>query len=285
MARGITGLRRRRSAVPIGDLPSLRGPARRTRVVRGVIALALVGLLSGAVVAAGSSHRSRSEIVPSGTTSVLVIDLSKSIINRELRRVGATLRRLIATDTPVGLVVFSDVAYELLPPGSSASALVPMLRFFTPVHGDFPENPWQATFRAGTQISPALELAHDMLLRDHVENGSIVLVSDLETAPSDFVLLTKTLTQLRKEHVQVRVVPLMTTQRGRNLFRSLVGPGYLLSVPNVASLGTVRVRRTLSGGIPIALLALGGVLLLGLAANERWCARLALPWSAPRGES
>jgi hypothetical protein len=249
-----------------------------------VIATALVVVLAAAVVAAGSAHRSRSEIVPTGTTSVLVVDLSKSIIDRELRRVGATLRRLIATDTSVGLVVFSDVAYELLPPGSPASALEPMLRFFTPVRGAFPANPWQATFRAGTQISPALELAHNMLVQDHVENGSIVLISDLETAPSDFVSLTQTLTRLRREHVQVRVIPLMTTERGRNLFRSLVGPDYLLDVPDVSSLGAVKVHRALAGGVPIALLALGALLLLGLAANERWCARLALPWSTPRGE-
>lgn len=203
-------------------------------------------------------------------------------MDREFRQIGATLRRLIVTDTSTGLVVFSDVAYELLPPGSPASALIPALRFFTPVRGAFPANPWQTTFRAGTQISTALELAHDMLLRGHVAKGSIVLISDLETSPSDFVMLTQTLTQLRTEGVPLRVVPLQTTQRGRNLFRSLLGPGYLLPKPRAAELGPARVRRTLAGGVPVALLALGGLLLLGLAANERWCAQLALPWAESR---
>lgn len=277
----MAALRPRRTAVPYGDLPALRRPARRTRAGRVVVALVLAGLLSGAAVAAGGSHRSRSDIVPRGRTSVLVIDLSRSIVDNEFRRIGATLRRLIATDTSAGLVVFSDVAYEMLPPGSPASALVPILRFFTPVRGVFPANPWQTTFRAGTQISTALELAHDMLLRSHVANGSIVLISDLETTPSDFVMLTQTLTQLRKEDVPLRVVPLQTTQRGRNLFRSLLGPGYLLPVPRAAEPGSARVRRTLAGDVPVALLALGGLLLLGLAANERWCAQLALPWTQP----
>jgi hypothetical protein len=203
-------------------------------------------------------------------------------VDNEFRRIGGTLTGLIASATPTGLVVFSDVAYELLPPGSPASALVPMLRFFTPARGAFPDNPWQTTFRAGTQISTALELAHDMLVRSSVTNGSIVLISDLETAPSDFVLLTQTLTQLRSEGVRVRVVPLQTTQRGRNLFRSLLGPGYLLAAPRDAEAGPAPVRQALAKSVPVVVIVLGGLLLLGLAANERWCTRLALPWTESR---
>ena len=270
-------LRRHVSAVDYGDLPSLRRPALRTRVVRLVIALLLVGLLAGAAVAAGNSGRTRSGVVPAGTTSVLVVDLSKSIIDTEFATIGATLRRLIATDTPTGLVVFSDVPYELLPPGSPASALVPVLRFFTPVNGAFPTNPWQATFRAGTKISAALELAHGMLLRSHVRDGSIVLVSDLQTAPSDYASLTQTLVQLRRENVVVRAVPLITSEQGRQLFGSVLGPDYLLPAPRAVANPTSRVQRSLVGEVSIPLLVLGGLLLLGLAANERWCARLAIP--------
>ena len=46
-------------------------------------------------------------------------------------------------------------------------------------------NPWTQTFSAGTRISSALELAKSMLERDEVDKGSILLVSDLETAPDD----------------------------------------------------------------------------------------------------
>ena len=41
-------------------------------------------------------------------------------------------RRLIADNASIGLVVFSDVAYELLPPGTPASELRPMLRLLVP---------------------------------------------------------------------------------------------------------------------------------------------------------
>jgi hypothetical protein len=272
-------LRRQPSAVPLSDLPSLRAAARRTLLVRIAIAVGLVCLLGAAVVTAGDTRGTRSDIVPAETTSVLVVDLSKSIIDTEFRRIGATLRSLIETDTPTGLVVFSDISYELLPPGSPASALIPVLRYFTPVRGSFPVNPWQATFRAGTQISTALELAHDMLLRRQVTNGSIVLISDLETAPSDFVMLTRALTRFRAQGVKVRVVPLQTTERGRNLFRSLIGPSYLLREPDVAQATPDRIRRSVTENLPLGLLGIAALMLLGLAANERWCARLALPWS------
>jgi VWA domain-containing protein len=268
---------RRPAAVPSGDLPSLRGAAIRTRLVRIGLAVALVAVFGLAVLASRSPGETRSDIVPRGTTGVVVIDLSKSIIDREFATIGATLRRLIATDTRTGVVVFSDVPYELLPPGSPASALVPLLRFFTPVNGVTPANPWQATFRAGTTISAALELAHQMLLRDNVAHGSIVLVSDLETAPSDYAALTQTLVQLRSEHVLVRAVPLISSDNAKQLFLSVLGRGYLLAAPSAVAPDSSSVQRKLVGRIPVALLVLGGLLLLGLAANERWCTRLALP--------
>jgi hypothetical protein len=273
---------RRGNAVAYGGIGELRTPARRTLATRLAVALALVSLLAGTLLAALDTGPTRSEIVPNGTTGILVVDLSKSIIDTEFEPIGATLRRLITTNTPTGLVVFSDVAYELLPPNAPASALVPLLRFFTPRKGVYPTNPWQATFRAGTRISVALELAHEMLTRDQIPNGSIVLASDLETASSDYFALSNTLSQLKREKVPLRVIPLRPTDHARKLFTSLLGPGYLLPEPRaVASEGTT-VRDRLQGRFPLALFLLGGVLLVAVGVNERLCARLALP--APAGE-
>lgn len=271
------GAFRRTVAVPYGDIAALRGPARRTRLVRIAVAVGLVAVFAAAAVAARGSERGTSDIVPRGTTSVVVIDLSKSIIDRELAMVGTTLRRLIATDTPTGLVIFSDVAYELLPPRSPASALVPILRFFVPVKGVYPANPWQTTFRAGTKISAALELAHQMLLESGIAHGSIVLVSDLETAPSDYASLTQTLVRLREEHVAIRAVPLIASEHAKQLFTSVLGPGYLLPTPSAVAQTSTTVKRSVDARVPVLLLAMGGLLLIGLAANERWCTRLALP--------
>jgi hypothetical protein len=274
---------RREKAIPYGGIGELRTAARRTLATRVAVAVALVALLAGALLAALDTSSSRSEIVPNGTSGIVVIDLSKSIIESEFETIGSTLRRLISTNTPSGLVVFSDVAYELLPPHAPASALVPLLRFFTPQRGGrYPTNPWQATFRAGTRISVALELAHEMLTRDAIPHGSIILVSDLETASSDSASLSETLGELKREKVPVRIVPLRPTDHARKLFTSLLGPSSFLPAPHaVASEGTT-VHDKLEGRLPLALLVLGAALLIVLGVNERLCARLALP--APAGE-
>jgi hypothetical protein len=285
LRRRVAALRRPAGAVPNGDLHELRRSARRTRAIRLLLALVIAGLLAGAV-AAASTERTRSDIVPSGTASILVVDLSKSVVDQDLLTVGATLRRLIESDTPTGLVFFSDVPYEVLPPGSSPRGLEPLLRFFLAQRGgSVPPNPWQATFRAGTRISEALKLAREMLARDKVADGSIVLLSDLETAPSDFAILTQTLADLRHDKVALRVVPLRPTDRGRALFSSVLGDRAILPTPTEAASSETVVRRTLHGSFPLALLLLGGFVLLCLAGNELWCARLALPRAAPEQRS
>lgn len=274
-------LSRRRNDIAYGDVAPLRSPFLRTRAIRlGVVVAALL-LLAGAALTARSSAQTSSSIVPKGSTSVVVIDLSKSIINSEFQPIGVTLRRLISSNTPTGLVVFSDVAYELLPPRTPARALVPLLRFFTARRGDYPTNPWQATFRAGTRISTALDLADQMLSRDGGKHGSIVLISDLETASSDAAALSDTLSRLRQEKVQLRVVPLRPSDQALKLFNSLLPKGYLIAKPNAVTFESTQSGSVLGGNLPVLLVVLAALLLLTLAANERWCGRLAL---GPRSE-
>jgi hypothetical protein len=270
----------RRAAIPYGDLAPLRSPVLRTRAFRVVVAVAAVALLAAAALTARSSAQTRSSIVPKGTRSVVVIDLSKSIIDSEFQPIGATLRRLISSNTPSGLVVFSDVAYELLPPGTPAKALVPLLRFFTAGKRGYPTNPWQATFRAGTRISSALDLAHEMLTSAGIKHGSIVLISDLETASSDAAALSDTLSQLRQEKVQLRVVPLRPSDQALKLFNSLLPRGYLVAKPDAVTFQPTQSGSALGGSLPVLLVVLGVLLLLALAANERWCGRLGLGTSS-----
>jgi hypothetical protein len=264
----------RPSGIPYGDVASLASAVLRTRAIRILVVVAALFLLVAAAATARSSAQTRSSIVPNGTKSVVVIDLSKSIIDSEFQPIAVTLRRLIYSNTPTGLVVFSDVAYELLPPGTPAKALVPLLRFFTPGRGGYPTNPWQATFRAGTRISSALGLAHDMLTQDGIKNGSIVLISDLETASSDAAALSDILSQLRQEKVQLRVVPLRPSDQALKLFNSLLPKGYLVAKPDAVTFQATQSGSALDQGLPVLLVVLGALLLLALAANERWCGRL-----------
>ena len=275
-ARSFIG-RLRPATLGYSDAGALRPLAARTRIVRIGLLLTLAGLVvAAAVLAPRANGRAGQEVAPT-TSGVLVIDVSRSIIDSEFDRIGTVLAHYAKQRGHVGLVLFSDVPYEVLPPGAPTSAILPILRFFTPIRGHLPPNPWDATFRAGTKISDALQLARQMLLQVHVKLGSITLISDLETASSDTVALTQTLITLRREGVKVQAIPVFKSEIGIPLFKSILGASALLAQPQPLKGEVKGLSRPSRPGLPIALLVLGGLVLLALAANEHWGARLALP--------
>ena len=173
------------SGVDTHDVGAFPTAAWRARILRIAFALAAVILVAAAAWSTRDLETQERGLLPSRTTGVVVIDLSLSITDNDYDTLRGVFRRLIEEDASIGLVVFSDVSYELLPPGTPASQLRPVLRLLVPPRLGQPVNPWTQTFRAGTQISSALQLARTMLERDGVHDGSILLVSDLETAPDD----------------------------------------------------------------------------------------------------
>jgi hypothetical protein len=268
--------RRRKVAIDTHDAGELRGIVLRTRLIRLVLAAAAVAALLATVASARSLDVQRHTIVPSGSTGVIVVDVSLSIANSygDVRR---TLQNVVGGDAPVGLVVFSDVPYELFPPGTPASELEPVLRVLTPPERGEQPTPWTQSFRGGTRISEALELAGRMLRRSHVEKGSILLVSDLQTAPDDVADLTRTIEDLKSSNVAVRVVPIGALSDGRLLFGRLLGRD-AFSEPTRSLDNTARPLRSAdSAGRPIGLLTLAALFFLALALHERYASRLALP--------
>ena len=264
--------RRRKVAIDTHDVGELRGVVRRTRLVRLVLAAAAVAALLATVASARSLDVQRHTIVPSGSTGVIVVDVSLSIANSygDVRR---TLQNVVGGDAPVGLVVFSDVPYELFPPGTPASELRPVLRVLTPPERGEQPTPWTQSFRGGTRISEALELAGRMLRRAHVEKGSILLVSDLQTAPDDVADLTRTIEELKSRDVSVRVVPIGALSDGRLLFSRLLGRD-AFSEPTRSLDNEARPLRSAdSAGRPIGLLTLAALFFLALAAHERYASR------------
>src|SRR6266496_2645632 len=125
----------RSRGIPATDTSSLRGVVRRT-------------MLALAVLAARDSNVRQAPLVPSGTTGMVVLDLSASVYEAAF---GPTLEKMAKQGERAGLVVFSDAAYEVLPPGTPGHELLPFLRFFRPAPnsttGTFPPNPWE-DFRA-----------------------------------------------------------------------------------------------------------------------------------------
>jgi hypothetical protein len=211
---------------------------------------------------------------------VVVVDLSLSIGPDDYRTIRATLGRLIASGGSLGLVMFSDVPYEMLPPGTPARELEPILPLLAArrqANGNLspPANPWTQSFSAGTRISSALELARDMLVRDGIGHGNVLLLSDLVTAPEDVPRLARTLQDLQDAGISVKVVPLSPLRDGRTIFEGLLGKQVLIPPSRIAS--SEPLPTDTSSGLPVALLVLGALVLVVLAAHERFAGRLWLP--------
>ena len=185
----------RRPAIPLADVAALRRPLVRTTAIRLGLLAALLLLAVIALWRAATLEARTLTFIPRDRSAVLVIDQSKSVYLVGYRAIGEIFRRFADTDAPVGLVMFSDIAYELLPPGSHGSELRPLLRYYTPSSSGnqldadthFPANPWDNSFSGGTKVSSGLEMARQILERDHVKHGTILLVSDLDTVDTTTV--------------------------------------------------------------------------------------------------
>jgi hypothetical protein len=283
MLRNWLSTRARGPAIPLATTADLAGPTRRTLVLRIALAVALVVLALAASETGRTNAAAARGLLPGGSTGVLVLDVSRSIKPSSDRTIVAVLQELIHAQTRLGLVAFSDIAYELLPPGTKSQELQPLLRFFepsaTPRTGSDPvaPNPWSSSFSGGTQISLGLELARQALIRAGNPKGSILLVSDLDTAPDDVPRVAQTFNTFRNEGVKFRIVALGPRADNLSLFRNLAGRGAFVS-----RLGSVRgtggqTEGALQGQIPWSLLVVAALVLLALAANEHWNGRLPVP--------
>jgi hypothetical protein len=269
---------RRGRAVPLADLPGLRLAAQRTSLVRVFLAAALVGTFALLFVTAHSAGAGRAAVFPEGVdTGVVALDMSASISGPTYSRVATTLRGIANANQSVGLVMFSDTAYELLPPNSPPGALVQFIPYFVPVRyfGSTPvfnQTPWD-TFMGGTRIATGLEMARVALQRAGLRHGAILLVSDLDDSNSDQGLLDQEALTLRRQHIPVRIVPLFAAARDISLFKALFGESSIVD-PSVFTHTAKRRAASVAAAQPWTLLLLGGALVLLLAGNERWNGRL-----------
>ena len=273
------------SAIPSADIGALAPHARRTRRLRAALAAVLVGLVVAGVLLARGSDDTPSRLLPPGTSGIVVIDVSRSVDGQTYEPIANILRQLIALREPVGVVAFSDVAYQLLPPGSPSRELRSLLRLFTPEQSGVEESPWSPAFTAGTRISTGLDLTRRIIDRQHIGNGAVLLVSDLQTASSDIADMTEAIIEYRKAGIA-------TTDR-----RARAATPESPPVRAVGREGRVcrrrAVRRTSAaataapeggrGPLPRAFLVVAALLLLALAVHERWCSRVEIREAAAGG--
>jgi len=264
--------------VPLADLSRLQPAAQRTSVVRVFLAAALAATFVLLFLTARSAGAGRAAVFPKGVhTGVVALDMSASISGPTYARVATTLRGIVNANQSVGLVMFSDTAYELLPPNSPPGALAQFIPYYVPkrYYGGAPvfsQTPWD-TFMGGTRVGTGLEMARVALRRAGVAHGAILLVSDLDDSNGDQSLLEQEAATLHAQHIPVRIVPLFATIRYVDLFTALFGQSSMVD-PSVFTHTAKREAASVAASQPWALLLLGGALVLLLAGNERWHGRL-----------
>jgi von Willebrand factor type A domain len=275
----------RRSGIPLADAGLLGGAIRRTTIVRLAL-LGLLVLLAGFAVwrAAGLETRSVA-FLPESATTIVVLDQSRSVYLADYKAIASILTRVVQGDPSMGLVAFSDTAYEMLPPGSHGSDLKSLLRFYRPTGvganidpaSSFPASPWDNVFSGGTKISAGLELAREMVDRDHVKRATILLVSDLETAGEDRPAFAQALIRIRNDpRLTLRIAPLYAIPEERAFVARFVPRDAFVRPSQISGHGPAEPHSRLISHTPWALIVAGALVLLALAANELLCSRVEL---------
>jgi hypothetical protein len=268
--------------IPIATTATMGPAVRRTLILRLGLGVLLVALVVAAVDTGRSKAAADRGLVPGGVGGMLALDVSRSIKPEANQTITQVLQQLIDSHTRIGLVAFSDIAYELLPPGSPTSELQPLLRYFAavppkPGPDPFPPNPWTTSFSGGTQISSGLAVAHAALVRAGQPKGPILLVSDLDTAPDDVPRVALTFNQFRAQGVPFRIVAVSPREDNLSLFKNLAGPGAFTQPVQRTSGGVGQTEGAEGGHTPWLLIALALCVLAALAANEHWNGRLPVP--------
>jgi hypothetical protein len=147
-------------AIPLARQSGLDARARRTWQLRLVLAASICVVAAAALVLSLRARATSVAALPQGTNGIVVLDVSASISSDTYARIASTLDDLVGSRGHYGLVLFSDTAYQALPPGTPAAELRPFARFFeVPAQGrpglepQLPPSRWSDSFSAGTHIS------------------------------------------------------------------------------------------------------------------------------------
>jgi hypothetical protein len=220
------------SRIGIGDFRPLAGVARRSRWVQLALALAAVALVLALVLSAPRRATPPGSIVRPGSSAIVVVDLSASISTDTYARIAATLQDLQREGGRAGLVLFSDTAYQALPPGTPVHELAGFERFFVippQTQPGFapqpPPSPWTSSFSGGTRISTGLSLALDVVRRQQLHRPLVVLVSDLDDDAGDLESLTSVALAYRHLGIPIKVVGLNPSAQDAGLMKRLIPPG------------------------------------------------------------
>ena len=220
------------SAIDVADFPAFgRVAARSTWLRRGFALLALLFALVAAI-AIPRNRAPAAALVPAGSNAIAVVDVSASISWETYARIASTFQRLRGEGGRAGLVLFSDTAYQALPPGTPVAELRGFERFFVVtqprtagLEPQPPKSPWTDSFSAGTRISTGLALALQTIRAQHLKRPLVLLISDLDDDAGDLESLTSVALAYRKLGIPIRVVGLNPSPEDVRLVERLLPRG------------------------------------------------------------
>lgn len=289
---------RRSVGLALADASSLATPARRTLTLAAATALVAALLVGFGATLLRDPADSVSKLLPSGESTVVVLDVSASVSDLVYDEIARTLTLLAETpddSVRVGLVLFSDVAQVALPPGTMPRELRPFIRFFLPKTepsardrpslyrpaGPFAPapigyivSPWFTDFGGGTAISTGLSAAREVI-EGAGGRGHVLLISDLDNRERDAQPLARELVEYARSNVSLEVVavpPAVPAQR--ELFERIIAGE---TVVDSRSLRRAQDSLDVRGsGLPVAFILLTIGIALLLASREPLAAPLDL---------
>lgn len=295
-------------AVPLANATALEAPARRTTLLRVCLLVALTGLVLAAAALSREPRDKAADLLASGGTTVVVLDMSASVSDLVYSEIARSLRAIAdageqsSPPAKIGLVLFSDAAQEALPPGTAPNELRPFMRYFLPKTErstrprpvyyrqagpaalpptQYPLSPWFAGFSGGTAISTGLSMARETLERDAVSGGQVLLISDLDDAGSDFERLTAELVAYSTQGIPLHVVALPPAfDAQKEMFRRLTGSRSSI-VDSVELSARADAMAPVGSGLSVVVLLLAILIGLALAVNEFFAAPLRWGRTAP----
>lgn len=287
----------RAERIPLAGTSTLHGAAGRSRALRVSLALGTIAALAGALAFALDRPEFRA-LLPPGSDGVIVLDVSASVGPRDYRQLTQALDEANSQRRRYGLVVFSDVAYEVFPPGTDPGQVRAVRRYFVPsaergrrrigttrVEGElYLQTPWAAAFTGGTRISRGLALAREIVERDRLVDPAVLLISDVDYDARDVDGIEQVVSQYARDRIRLQIVALAPASRMERFFDTFPSLRRSNVATPVNSVVGARSEERYSASAPLALAAAGLILLVLLALNELACGRLT--WSpATRGGS
>lgn len=251
------------TSIPLGDAWLLRHLTTRTRLVRLTLGAAILAIMIAAVLVAGPPSSQIGPLLPAGSDGIVVLDVSASASAVEYSRIHAYLTEIVRSKGRFGLVLFSDSAYEALPPNTPAKEFGTIARYFQgPV---FPTNPWAIGFSLGTSISQGLNLASSIIIDNGIRRRDVWLISDLDDSGTDRPLLNTALRSYTVSGIDLHVLGVDPARADLAPYRRLFGQqGPSVTVKPLPVVPT----KSRAYPFPTSLAIVAGILMVILTLNE-----------------